>query len=174
MDQDESDPRVKRTRAAIIQAFTALVLTRRYDSIRTADLIAAAGVGRSTFYEHFRSKEAVLLAALDPVLRTLANAALGRASKVQVRAMLEHVWEQRGFARPLFEGRAGAGLERRLAALVLERREADSGPARMAAMAAAAAQLTMVRLWIAGAVPCPPADLAPRMLACAHLLAEVC
>jgi AcrR family transcriptional regulator len=165
---DQPDPRARRTREAILRAFTALALARRYDRIRTAELIAVAGIGRSTFYEHFASKEAVLLATVEPILHTLASAALGRASKVQVRAMLEHVWEQRGFARTLLDGRPGAGLQRRLAGLIAQRLAADSAPT-MAAAAAAAAQLTMLRLWVSGAVPCTPTDLARRMLACAAL-----
>ncbi|MDV3458869.1 TetR/AcrR family transcriptional regulator [Sphingomonas sp. HF-S4] len=163
------DPRPRRTRDAILGAFTALVLTRRYDALRTADLIAAADIGRSTFYEHFPSKEAVLLAAVEPILRTLASAALGRASKAQVRAMLEHVWEQRGFARMLLDGRTGANLQRQLAALIAERLDTGTD-ATMVATAAAAAQLAMLRLWIGGAVPCTPAELALRMLACAALV----
>jgi AcrR family transcriptional regulator len=166
---DELDPRASRTRAAILAAFTALVLSRRYDAIRTAGLIAAAGVGRSTFYAHFRSKDEVLIAAVEPILHTLAGAALGRASKVQVRMMLDHVWEQRGVARVLLDGRTGARLQRRLAALIEARLDA---PAAMAAMAVAAAQLTMLRLWVGGEVACPAADLALQMITCARLLPE--
>jgi AcrR family transcriptional regulator len=167
--EDEADPRAKRTRDAILGAFTGLALTRRYDAIRIADLIAAAGVGRSTFYEHFRSKDKVLVATVQPLLHALASAALGRASRVQVRAMLEHVWEQRTFARIILDGRTGARLHHRLAALIEDRLDP---PETMAAMAAAAAQLTMLRLWVSGAVACPAADLAQRMIACANLLPD--
>ena len=45
------DRRTQRTRAAVLGAFTELFLSRRR-RIRAADLIAEAGVGRSTFYEH--------------------------------------------------------------------------------------------------------------------------
>lgn len=164
---DALDPRARRTRQAILAAFTALVLHRRYDAIRTADLIAAAGIGRSTFYEHFHSKDAVLVAAVEPILHTFASAALGRASPAQVRATLDHVWEQRGVARVLFEGRTGDRLQRRLAALIGERLDAS---ATMLAMAATAAQLVMLRLWLRGEVACPPAELAARMITCSHLL----
>ncbi|ATY32859.1 TetR/AcrR family transcriptional regulator [Sphingomonas psychrotolerans] len=167
MDQADVDPRARRTRAAILGAFTALALSRRYDVIRTADLIAAAGVGRSTFYEHFRSKEEVLVSAVEPILHTLASAALGRASQVQVRATLDHVWDQRAIARVLFEGRTGDRLQRRLAALIAARLPA---PAAMPTIAAAAAQLAMLRTWIRGEAACPAAELAARMIACARLL----
>jgi AcrR family transcriptional regulator len=162
-----ADPRARHTRDAILGAFVPLVLTRRYDTLRTAELIAAAGVGRSTFYEHFHSKDAVLVAATEPLLHTLASAALGRAGKVQVRATLEHIWQQRGFARIILGGRTGEKLQRRLAALIEARLDE---PAPMAAMAIAAAQVTMLRLWVCGEVASPAATLAARMIACAHLL----
>ena len=163
----EADPRARRTREAILGAFATLALNRRYDAIRTADLIAAAGVGRSTFYEHFRSKDEVLVAAIEPVLHTLASAALGRASKAQVRAILDHVWEQRAVARMLFEGRTGDRLQRRLATLIAARLPATT---TMPAMAAAAAQLAMLRSWMRGEVACPAAELAVLMIACGRLL----
>jgi AcrR family transcriptional regulator len=167
MDHDPLDPRAKRTREAILGAFATLALGRRYDAIRIADLIAAAGVGRSTFYEHFPGKDAVLVAAVEPILHTLASAALGRATKVQVRAMLDHVWAQRGLARMLFEGRTGDRLQRRLATLIAARLAAT---ATMPAVAAAAAQLAMLRAWIRGEVASPAAELATLMIACGRLL----
>jgi AcrR family transcriptional regulator len=174
MDGRNLDPRAKRSRDAIVAALTELALRQRYDTIRTADLIALAGVGRSTFYEHFRGKDEVLLAAMAPILQPLASAALGRASKIQVRAMLEHVWQQRGLARIILGGAAGIKLQRRLAAMIEARLVArpDAAPPAMVAIAAAAAQLTMLRMWVAGEAACPPADLAGQMLACARLLPE--
>jgi AcrR family transcriptional regulator len=169
----EVDPRARRTRDAILGAFTALALNRRYDAIRTADLIAAAGVGRSTFYEHFRGKDEVLVAAVEPILHTLASAALGRASKAQVRAMLDHVWEQRAVARMLFEGRTGDRLQRRLAALIMARLEAR-GEVVITTRGVAAAQLTMLHLWLSGAVSCPVRALAEQLLAFRHLHRPPC
>ena len=171
---NRQDPRTRRTRETVVAAFVELAFRQRYDTIRIADLIAAAGVGRSTFYEHFRGKDEVLLAAVAPILQPLASAALGRASKVQVRAMLEHVWERRGFARTLLAGGTGTKLQRRLAAMIEARLVAmpDAAPPAMIAMSAAAAQLTLLRMWVAGEAACPPADLAAQVLACARLLPE--
>lgn len=172
---DPSDRRVRRTREAILRAFAALALARRYDTIRVADLIAAAGIGRATFYEHFRGKDAVLLEAMEPVLLPLAGAATGRASRVQVRAMLEHLWERRGLARAVLAGTSGTKLQRRLAAMIEARLDAPAGhdaPAAIPAAAAAAAQLAMLRMWVAGEASCPADALAGRMLACAGLAAR--
>lgn len=159
------DARVRRTRDSILDAFVGLSLDRRYDRIRTSDLIAASGVGRSTFYEHFRSKDEVLLAAIEPLLLPLANAALGRASTAQVRAMLDHVWGQRALGRVILNSRAALRLQRRLAALI-EARLANGGtvPPAMQAVATAAGQLAMLRMWLAGDVSCSSDALAREMI----------
>lgn len=170
--EERQDPRTKRTREAIVVALVDLAFEQRYDSIRTADLIARAGIGRSTFYEHFRGKDAVLLTAMTPILQPLASAALGRASTVQVRAMLEHVWQRRGLARIILGGATGVKLQRQLAAMIETRLSAGAGAAPSAMIAAgggAAAQLAMLRMWLAGGAACTPVELAEQMLACARL-----
>ena len=168
----ELDPRARQTRDAILRAFAALAFERRYEAIRIADLVAAAGVGRATFYEHFRGKDAVLLAAMEPILLPLAGAAAGRASKVQVRSMLEHIWEKRALGRVILGSAAGVKLQRRLAAMIEARLDPpapDAAPPAMTAMAAAAAQLAMLRMWITGEASCSAEALALRMLDCARL-----
>jgi AcrR family transcriptional regulator len=171
-DRQDQGTRARRTRDAILAAFVGLVFERRYDTIRIADLTAAAGIGRATFYEHFRGKEEVLLAAMEPILLPLASAASGRASPAQLRAMLDHVWQKRAVARIVLNGGTGARLQRRLAAMIAARLappRADAAPTAMLAAAAAAAQFAMLRLWVAGEVPCPAQALADAMLACAGL-----
>ena len=60
-----TDRRIERTREALEGAFIRLILEgRRYDRITIAGLIARAGVGRSTFYEHYRNKDELLAATI--------------------------------------------------------------------------------------------------------------
>lgn len=172
---DELDRRVRRTRESILQAFVRLVLDRRYDQIRTSDLIAASGVGRSTFYEHFRSKDEVLLAAMEPLFLPIANAAAGRGAKAHLRATLDHVWHQRTLGRVILNSRAALKLQRKLAFMIearLEENDHGAVPPAMLAMSAAAGQLAMLRMWIAGEVPCSSDALARQMIAFSHLLAR--
>src|SRR3954467_6268439 len=54
------------------------VVQRGYSNTRVADVIAAAGVSRRSFYEHFRDLEDCFLATYDRGVRVLA-AELGTA-----------------------------------------------------------------------------------------------
>lgn len=160
------DRRTQRTRLAVFNALVGLIFTRRYDTIRTTDLIEAAGVGRSTFYEHFRNKDDVLVSVIDPIFIPLAAAATGRGSHVAVRAMLDHVWEQRALARILFEPPLLIKLQRKLAGMIEVRLPIalDSPPTPLIAMGAAAGQLAMLRMWLVGEVSCSASLLAVHIM----------
>lgn len=160
------DRRTQRTRKAIFDALIRLIFAQRYDTIRTADLIEAAGIGRSTFYEHFRGKDDVLVAVIDPIFLPLASAAAGRGSRAALRATLEHVWEQRAFARALFEPALLPKLQRKLAGMIEPRLPvvADGPPAALVAMGMAAGQLAMLRMWLLGEASCPADALARALL----------
>jgi AcrR family transcriptional regulator len=170
MDQPsprDLDRRTQRTRKAISDAFLGLLFSRRYGAIRTIDVIEAAGVGRSTFYEHFRNKDDVLVAVIEPLFTPLANAAAGVGNLGSVQFMLDHVWEQRAAARVLFEPPLGAKLQRKLAAMIearLPEAEAGSPPTSLTAMGSAAATLAMLRMWLAGEVACSSDTLARQWL----------
>lgn len=168
------DRRTQRTRKAIFDALIRLIFAQRYDTIRTADLIEAAGIGRSTFYEHFRSKDDVLVAVIDPIFLPLAIAATGRGCRMALRATLEHVWEQRAFARVLFEPTLLAKLQRKLAGMIEARLPAfpDGPPPGLVAMGAAAGQLAMLRMWLVGEASCPADVLAQELLAWPHPLPD--
>ena len=96
---EDLDRRSQRTRKAVFDAFTRLIFSRRYGAIRTSDLIEEAGVGRSTFYEHFRNKDDVMVWAIDPIFAPLAEAAAGKASPPRLRFVVDHLWERRALAR---------------------------------------------------------------------------
>ena len=58
------DRRVNRTRKALKEALTDLILEKGYESVTVQDVIDRADVGRSTFYAHFVDKDDLLMAIL--------------------------------------------------------------------------------------------------------------
>lgn len=165
---------MKRTRAAIFDALIRLIFERRYDTIRTADVIEAAGVGRSTFYEHFRNKDEVLLAVIEPVLIPLAAAASGRGSRAALKAMLEHVWLQRALARILFEPPLLFKLQRKLAIMIEARLPTERVSAVLFSAGSAAGQLAMLRMWLTGEVSCSSDELGRCFMAFSAKPAPTC
>lgn len=158
------------TEAAIREALFALTAERRYATIRVADLLARAGIGKSTFYDHFDGKDDALAAAMRPILLALATAASGRAAHGHVRGIVAHLWERRSAARPIFDSPAARIVERRLAEAIAAhgtgRRDA---PPPLDAVGVAAAQVAMLRAWLTGRAGVTVDAMTDRLIACARL-----
>jgi AcrR family transcriptional regulator len=58
--EEKLDPRVKRTRNLILQAFEALLAKKSFESISVQDVTDEAQINRATFYAHFPDKYALL------------------------------------------------------------------------------------------------------------------
>lgn len=59
-ETEKLDPRVRRTRQMLDQAFLELLAEKGFDAITVQDVAARAGVNRATFYAHFPDKFALL------------------------------------------------------------------------------------------------------------------
>ena len=57
---DKLDPRTKRTRELLLQAFMQLLMTKSFDSITVQEIADQATVNRATFYAHFDDRYALL------------------------------------------------------------------------------------------------------------------
>jgi AcrR family transcriptional regulator len=58
--EEKLDPRVKRTRNLILDAFFDLLAEKNFESISVQDVTSKAQVNRATFYAHFQDKYALL------------------------------------------------------------------------------------------------------------------
>lgn len=161
LDGGTADRRKARTRQALVQAFVALMFERRYEAFGVAEIAARANVGRSTFYEHFAGKDALLRASMEGLLGVLADAAAGTVEADRLERVIAHFWENRRL-RTVFAPPLGALIERELAAMIDER----LGRGRqLAATQIAAAQLAALEAWLGGGVTATVADMADAMTA---------
>lgn len=59
-EEEKLDPRVRRTRESLEQAFSKLVAEKGFAAVSVQDIAGRAGVNRATFYAHFSDKYALL------------------------------------------------------------------------------------------------------------------
>jgi AcrR family transcriptional regulator len=57
---EKEDPRVRRTRELLVQAFTELLLEKGFRRLTVQDIAERSGINRVTFYGHFADKYAIL------------------------------------------------------------------------------------------------------------------
>lgn len=165
--EPRQDRRVLRTRKALIEAFNHLFLHRRQRKISVADIAGHANVGRSTFYDHYASAEAIHLDALAQPFSVLADAAAGQGDHQQLEQLLIHFWDNRQRAPATFPGKTGEKVNRLLAAMVEERlKPAELTfpiPARLAAVQLAQSALAPVKGWLLAEAWCDPEALAKHI-----------
>jgi AcrR family transcriptional regulator len=77
-------------RARLVEAMAACIAVRGYEAVTIADVVAAAGVSRRTFYEHFEGKRDCFLAAYETIDRVVDWVEeRARAAGADPRAQLE-------------------------------------------------------------------------------------
>jgi AcrR family transcriptional regulator len=174
-----SDRRVRRTRNALRHAFLSLVLDKSYESITVQDILDRADVGRSTFYMHFRDKEALLLACFDEMAEQLRSAIDTRGSTGQsidpagpAGLVFEHAYENRRAYRALCGNTGGQVVQTYLHRLIgellaenLRPQPAARGAEQHAEVAAefyTAATMGLLRWWVDHDFCHGPAWLATR------------
>jgi len=182
-----TDRRVERTQQALTFALVELVLTKRWAKITVQDLLDRAGVGRSTFYAHYRSKEDLLLKSFVQMLDLMdacldhdgAGGGAGGGRVAAVAELFQHVGEVTAFHRALARAHvlerlflAGSQhmsrhIERRLATLAGEEDDARGPQASgagaswlaVAAQAHAGSLFALLRWWIDQAAPHTPEEM---------------
>ncbi|MEK7264761.1 MAG: TetR family transcriptional regulator [Pseudomonadota bacterium] len=152
----------KGAHALIINAFNRLLLTKRVKP-RVTEIIAEAGVARSTFYEHFEGRDSLLMEALRGPLSVVADAVAVTGDETKLRAILDHFRENRREAAGLLEGPLRARVVRSLAELIAVRLDAalynPSFDLHLADM-----QIGLMRLWLTGETRHTSRELAHLMI----------
>jgi AcrR family transcriptional regulator len=78
----KTDPRVRRTRDALGDALLMLMQEKAFETITVQQVLDRAGIGRSTFYAHYRDKNDLFLSDLEDFLEPMSTLLLrhGEAS----------------------------------------------------------------------------------------------
>jgi len=118
------DRRVRRTRAAVLQAAIDLVSARGTTAVTLSEIAEAADVSRRVVYQHFGDLDTVLLeAGLDLARRELLPRLATLRQPVDPReetlAMARHFAEHNVFYRALFTGSCAYALDRGLISLLI-------------------------------------------------------
>lgn len=169
MTKATSDARVERTRRDLFEAFAELVMHQRYECIRVTDIIARAGIARSTFYEHFASKDTILIDSMSGMLAVLAHTAVHRNNADDLSLILDHLWDRRAFARIILNAPPYRLITRRLAELIetawqdADALPASTVPAHLQAIQAAEGLLALIRSWLCGEASCSVQQLAAHL-----------
>lgn len=151
------------TRRRLLHSFNTLVLNGAEGRITVSDIVREAGVGRSTFYEHYASADDIHQQALAVPMTLLAEAVLGLKTEERLSFLLAHFWENRDRARSTLSGMEGEKVEKLLVSILESRLSTGPGcreSRKVAAIELAVVPLALVRAWLNGTVQCTGKQMA--------------
>jgi AcrR family transcriptional regulator len=160
----DTDRRVRRTRAALGRALLELAGERPFEGLTVRELVDRADVGYATFFRHYANKEALLLDVFGGIVGELATLLEPTAEEGRLddagRQLFDYVARNEGLLRPLFAAQLGTAVEREVRAAVEARVLASRGfrppadvPAALAAHHLAVASLALVAWWLEHGMP---------------------
>src|SRR3954463_9894324 len=159
----KDDTRIRRTRMQLGTAFLNLILEKPIRDVTVQDVLDRSGVGRSTFYLHYRDIDDLLLSQLEMFCEVMSSVFSDQKNKshrvVPVAELFAHIGNQNKLYRvlsdsghlrdfyDLAEGHFARGIERRL---IESGRLKDVPPRELAARATAlsGSMLALLRWWL--------------------------
>jgi AcrR family transcriptional regulator len=160
----KTDKRTLATREALLKAFRELVLTKGYDEVSVGDVAQRAGIGRTTLYLHFTSKQDLLKHSLDSLCSALAECANPDVTPKRLEALLCHFQDQQHINRVFFEEPIRTIWVRRLATLTQKHLRSIKLPRSLAALTIAEMQIGLITHWLKSAGATPPARVAEALV----------
>ncbi|UZX04905.1 TetR/AcrR family transcriptional regulator [Arthrobacter sp. CDRTa11] len=118
------DPRVRRSRAALMRAAVELVAQRGTAAVPVSEIAEAAGVTRPVIYQHFGDRESLLLAAVydlasRELLPRLADASKSPTRRAGALALAAHFAEHRAFYRAVLTSSCAFQMTKSLTELLI-------------------------------------------------------
>ena len=128
MARSKTDKRVRKTQEALRDALLHLIVERGYEKTSVQDILDRAGVGRATFYLHYRSKEDLLRRSLDRLRELLikeCRSATSSSTKSRIQlpfslAFFRHVDSHRKLYRAVVGRESGFIVDRQMRRLLVE------------------------------------------------------
>jgi AcrR family transcriptional regulator len=168
----KTDRRIVRTRDTLGDALVALMHEKDFDDITVQNVLDRAGVGRSTFYAHYRDKEDLFLSDVEDFLEQVSSALKRQNASpkrlLPVQEFFAHIRDVRAFHAALVKaGKANDvwALARGFFARSIEERLQAAGvkmePARRSAHAHALAGsfFSLLDWWIDKGMKADPKEI---------------
>lgn len=170
------DPRVRRTRWMLEEAFLALAAIHDFATITVRDITTRADLNRATFYLHYRDKDDLCTQALDGLFNELIaeDRAFVSARRrvtidsipVGITSVLRHCAERPDLFRRLLADSGSMGFAARFRRYIISgflqvwtdmavETEPGSPPVQMRARSAAASLQGVIQWWLEGDVLVP-------------------
>ncbi len=150
-----------RTRGLIRRAFLDLLFEADYPSVSMAAVAQRANVGRSTLYEHYRTKDDLFRDCVRVPMSGQAELVGAEALPADFGALLRHFRDNQALGRVLVYLPAYGSMQKVLAGMIEARLRGASPciPLPLIATQIAAAQFAILTPWILGQVAVTPAAI---------------
>ncbi|MCU7723128.1 TetR/AcrR family transcriptional regulator [Actinoplanes sp. KI2] len=158
------DRRVRRTRHSLQQALVALITERGYEKVTVQEVLDRADVGRTTFYAHFRDKDALFASCFDDLRADLERElnAMDGAPPRDPASPIGVIFEHADRNRPVYRAVGAAHLHDLLfRALRDHLAEQDTRlPVEIVAEYHASALIGVLGWWVRAGFPSGPKEMA--------------
>jgi AcrR family transcriptional regulator len=173
------DRRVERTRELLQKTLIELIRERGYDAITIQGIVDRANVGRTTFYLHYNNKDELFISCHEAIISEFhfgprcprsREELLSPEAPPGMTAAYRHLEEARALLSPIFQGKDGLLILRRIrarsaqeieASLRVAFAEVDSTmPLDVLANYLAGAQIALMHWWLEKRQPHTPETLA--------------
>jgi len=173
VDPLKTDKRVRRTEQTLRDALLELMVERGYERITVQDILDRAGIGRATFYFHYRGKDDLLRRSLDQLRSLLSKQwqpnSGGKSPLGFSLAFFRHVDSHRRLYQAIVGRESGVIVDREmrrlLTALVVESIGVlgsigkNTSRADLAAQCIVGALMSIVTWWLDCAIKLSPEEL---------------
>jgi AcrR family transcriptional regulator len=99
----KADQRVKRTCNRLGTALLELILEKPLNEVTVQEVLDRAGVGRSTFYQHYRDKDDLLVSQLEMFLEFMSTVLSVRHDKSNRVAPIEEIFAHIGNQNKIYK-----------------------------------------------------------------------